>query len=147
MRVKWACPAGMWGLRRHSCQCSMRGGPCWGFSNWSLPTSDTLQTLCLLFRKHWALFVSRWAASVSRNISGTTWKLRYYFFQEESCTVVGGYMVIRKSCRLVTSLFLFLVWILGRTLKITMMYLCDRCVCNKITKPFRSEATALCAKF
>lgn len=40
MRATWVFPAGMWGLRRHSC-CSMRGGLGWDSSNWSLLTSDT----------------------------------------------------------------------------------------------------------
>lgn len=37
MRAKWACPAGMRALRRHSC-CSMRGRDS---GNWSRSTSDT----------------------------------------------------------------------------------------------------------
>lgn len=70
MRAKWACPAGMWGLRRHSC-CSMRGRDS---GNWSLSTSDTPQAShCLLFLKDRGLGLYIGAESALSDITGTTW--------------------------------------------------------------------------
>lgn len=103
MRVKWACPAGMWGLRRHSC-CSMRGSPGRDSGNWSLSTSDTPQAFCLLFLKGRPQLVPCWAASVSGFITDTTWKIESEVENvwKLRCELCSGSVVLWNTSRIRT---------------------------------------------
>ena len=84
MRVKWVCPAGMWGLRRHSC-CSMRGGRGRDSGNWSPSTSDTPQAPVAAISKKKTkktLGLSLYQRLFWENLTDTTWKLQFEMLQE-----------------------------------------------------------------
>lgn len=74
MRVKWVCPAGMWGLRRHSC-CKHERRPRPRLQQ-LVPVDIWHLTgpLCLLFLKDGPQFVSHRAVSVLGVITDTTLK-------------------------------------------------------------------------